>query len=465
MDLKNMTEEFQITIESPRSWERVLSVAVPEGRFQEEQDRVVEDYRRRLRVPGFRKGKIPRDLVIRRIGDELEERTIQRLVPQAVQEAVTAHSLEPITPPTVGKISRSTGSGLSFEARVEVQPEITVGRYTGFRLKRQVNPVTDEDVDQVVEQYRDEKARWVPLERPAHEGDLVSVEYGGIDEESGEIYGKLTHHRFVVGAGEVLPQFEEAVVGATLDEPLTVTVSFPPDHHREELRNTTRAFQVTVREVKEKILPPLDDDLANQVEGVTNLGELRKRIREMLEADREKETDRGLWESLIDDLLEANTIDVPPSMIRMTMNRMLEEFGQRSPEGQLTEEGQKKLEEMFRSPAERAVKQELALEWIAETEGIELDEAEFEEALQSMAERQEISVGQLKRELHRQEEWEALRRTLRRERVIQWLLDQCEIEEEKGEERSASRPQTASLKERTVVRWRNLFRRSERKMP
>ena len=269
----------------------------------------------RTRIPGFRNGNAPRPIFERYVGkDRLLDEALEPLVQEAVGEAIKSEALEPAATPKVSVTERDPI--VKLDATVALSPHVTLGDYKSVRVRQQESPVTDAQVDEVLERVRESSATWTPVERDLRLGDLATITASGT--AGGKQVLNVDNTEFLAASGSAypVPGFAEAIVGMSAGESRKLSLAFPADYSREDLAGKSGEFNVTLGGVKEKSLPPIDDGLAKSVgEGLSTLAELRNKIRENLEAQTKDEARKSLERQTLDALVATSTFELPPMMV------------------------------------------------------------------------------------------------------------------------------------------------------
>ena len=404
------TIDVQVEVEDLERWRRRLALTVPAGVAGQFRDRHVRDIAKRARLKGFRPGKAPARLVEKQYAQEIEEEVLKDLIREGYAAGVAIRGLEPISPPHVRDVHWTPEGALHFTAEVDVRPRIELGRTTGFRVETRRHRVTDDDVERVLERLREERADWLPVERPAAGGDLVVFDSVPLDAEGAPRESeRVENHKVVLGHEALLPDFEAGLGGVTPGTEKTIRVGFPDDHPNETLRGTIREFRVSVSEVRERQLPELDAAFAGEIGGFASVDDARAKIRANLEEEVELQFQREANEAVIDEIIAANRIDLPESMIDRYMANMVSDPG--GPlGGRVPAERQEELMRVLRPGAERALRRHYILEQVAEREGLEATDEDVR------------SSG-----LERSGDPEDLKYHLTMERVFDWLRERSEI--------------------------------------
>lgn len=390
--------------------EGVLTIEVSPEDFEVALDKAFKKVSKDIQVPGFRKGRIPRNIFENRFGVEsLYQDAVDFVLPDAYVNAIDEAGIDPVAQPEIDIENIERGKPLVFTAKVTVKPEVELGEYKGLEVEELSTEVTDEDVDAAIEEKREQQAELVIKEEgKVEEGDTVVIDFEGFVDDVAFEGGKGENHSLEIGSGQFIPGFEEELIGEEPGAETDVNVTFPEEYHAEDLAGKDAVFKVKIHEVKAKELPELDDDFAQDVDSeVETLDELKKKQREQLEAQKKQEADNAKRESLIEQVTENAKVDIPEAMVENELDQMFNEFSQRLQMQGMTMEmytqfsGQDEaaLKEQMKDDAEKRVKTSLTLEAIVKAEGIEATEEDVNEELASMSEMYGVEVEQLKQML------------------------------------------------------------------
>jgi len=342
----------------------------------------------KLNIPGFRKGKAPKSMVLKMVGESyFYEDAINSSYGDAYEEAVKEAGLEPVAYPEV-ELKDVDGTQYTFIAKVTVKPEVTLGEYKGLAVERESDVVTDEEVAAQLNNMADRNARMAeaPEGALAELGDTAVIDYEGFTGDVAFEGGKGEDHPLSLGSGQFIPGFEEGVVGHKVGESFDVNVTFPTEYHSEELAGKEAVFKVTIKELKRKELPVLDDEFAKDVSEFDTLEELKKDLAEKLQAEKTEYINSNVENTLLDKAVENMTVEIPPVMIENKALDLVEEFGYRlQAQGmnmdmymKYTGMDVESLKAQFLPQAEVQVRTTLLLEKIAEVENIEITEADID---------------------------------------------------------------------------------------
>ena len=400
---------------------RSLQVTVPADRLAEVERRAVQVFSRRTRLPGFRKGHAPEPVVRKRFEQEIRQYVLEDALRESWDAIRKETAVEPMADPQVRNVKFESGQPLTFELHVEVRPRITLERTGGFSLTRTVSPVTDDTVAEQLEQLRTQRATWVPLEgvhpKP---GQLVSVSVATVEE--GKEPDAAAPHDLVLGRGEAIPDLEERIVALLPGETSEGEVRFPDDHADEALRGSTRRVRVTLHEVKDQVLPDLGDAFARELGEFESLDALRDRVREDLERDAARSAEEGVREEVIRQLVEANAVPAPESLVNRLVRAYAERYG-------IPPEQLETFLASFRPVAERQVQRELVLEAVATAQNLRATEEDVDARVAELARARGVEPGKLYASLQQAQRLGELEHSITEERTFAWLLAQSTVTE------------------------------------
>ncbi|MGH7646748.1 MAG: trigger factor [Gemmatimonadaceae bacterium] len=408
-----------ITPKKTEGLERLLEVSVPVEEVREREDRAAKRYASQVRLPGFRPGKAPTAMVRKKFADAIRQEAIESAVQDAFKEVLEREKVELATQPHVHELKFNDGEPLTFELHLEIRPSIELPRTVGFRVTREPRVVTDEHVREQIDSMREQKAAWTPVEERAQPGDMVTVQLATADE-SGTV-GDGGEYRIVLGGGQAIPGIEELIMETATGSTNERAVKWPDDFPDEAQRGATKQVRVTVKDVKRKSLPALDDAFAREVGDFDSLAALDKTVREDLQRDAEREADAQVRQKLVDEVVGANPFEVPPSWIHQLMQAYAEAY--QIPEGE-----KERFEREFRPMAERQVRRDLVVDTIAKREKLEATEADIDDRIADMASKRGVDPGQVYASLQKAGRIKELERTITEDKVFSWLTDKNTVE-------------------------------------
>jgi len=384
-------------------------------------------------LPGFRKGKVPQEILEKRFGREVEQDAVDEAVRAAASQILENPELIPVRNPTVSAISRSAES-LTFTITVETAPKVELGEYRGLEFDREPAVVRPEDVDAVIEGLRRRLAAHESVSRPARWGDMAVVDYEGTVDGKPIEGGAAKDAMVTIGGGNSLRSLEEALVGRKGGDVFEVSMQYPANYSDKGLAGKTAKFSVSVKEVKEGKLPGLDDEFAKSAGGHAGLAEMRSAVVQRLRVEREKEAKERLRETVVERLLRFAPPEVAPSLVEEEMNlmavRRLEELrgqGLRSLEDLRLKPAD--FREMFRGAAVRGVREAFVLDAITRAEKIQVPEEDMEKEVRASAGGSKAEADKLVATLKADGRWERLRHRFAEDRTLDWIIGQSKVTE------------------------------------
>ena len=360
----------------------------------------------RINIPGFRRGKAPRHVIEMHYGKGVfYEDALDELFPAEYQAAIDEYKLEPVDRPELDVEQMEQGKELKFSVEVFVKPDVTLGAYKGVEAERNVAEVTDDDVSAEIERQRERNARFIDVtDRPAKLDDEVNIDYAGFDGDNQFAGGTAEKQNLVLGSGTFIPGFEEQLIGHSVGEDVDVNVTFPEDYHEKSLAGHPVVFKVKINSIKEKELPELNDDFANDLSFDT-LDEYRADVKAKLIKDAETRADSQFENDVIEKAVEACQVDIPEAMINSEIDGMMKDMEMRlSYQGlklsdylMYTGQTEEQIRGMYKEQATQRVKGQLVLEAIKNAEGIEATDEEVDAEIAKAAESRKKSLEDYKK--------------------------------------------------------------------
>jgi trigger factor len=416
---------LKVAVEEIEGCKRRLAVEAPVDVVQKEWERAYGRVQKQARLPGFRKGHVPRSLVKLHFSDDVRREVAEHLIPDVYRQALTEARIDPVNEPDFKDVTLEENSPLSFVAVVEVKPEITLGDYRGLDIEHAPAPITDTEVDEALGHMREQQAEFTSVDRLAAAGDRVVVDYTLAPDDHDPT--NATGYAFDVGAGNVLPEIDAAAVGMKAGDERQVALRFADDHRMETLRGKGGSATLKVSEVKEKRLPALDDDFAKSVGEFDTLEVLRAEVRTQLEARRTAGERRVLEDKVVEAALARHTFTVPDAMVMRQVAHQVEHTRERmrrqglDPDRVQWDYG--KLITEMRPAAEQAVRRSLLLEAIAEKEAIAVPDPEVEAEVEKIAAASQRPGPAVRRMMEKSGDLEALRLGLRERKTLDFLIE------------------------------------------
>jgi len=417
----------------------LLTIEVPVEEVNKAIDKAFAKVVKEINVPGFRKGKMPRQLFEKRFGVEaLYQDALEILVPDAYSNAIDETGIVPVDYPQIdGTENFAKDQAFTFTATVTVKPEPKLGEYKGLEVTKLSTEVTDEEIE---EQIQAQVARKAELEIKEDEaivnGDTAVIDFEGFVGDEAFEGGKGEDYPLEIGSGSFIPGFEEQLVGVKAGESKDVVVTFPEEYHAAELAGKEATFKVTVKEVKTKVLPELNDELAKEIDPeVESLDALRAKLKEQAIEQKNAEAEATLRDELVEKAAENAEVEIPESMTHNEIHRMIDEFGQRlQMQGmtldlyyQFSGQDEHALHEQMRPDAEKRVRISLTLEAIAKAEGIEVTQEDIDAELEKMGAQFGMSKEQILTALGGSSE--ILENDIRTQKTVEFLVENAKITE------------------------------------
>lgn len=360
----------------------------------------------KISIPGFRKGKVPQAMIEKMYGAEIfYEDAANELLQKNYPAAVDESGVDVVSQPTVDVTQIEKGKPFIFTAEVALKPEVKLGKYKGVKVEKADTEVTDEEVDKEIDKERESNARNIDVtDRAVKAGDIVTLDFEGFVDGTAFEGGKGENYPLTIGSGTFIPGFEEQLVGAEIGKETEVNVTFPEDYQAEDLKGKAAVFKCTVKEIKEKELPTLDDEFASEVSEFETLAEYKADIRGRLEERKAKAAREAKEAAVIEEIIKDSDMEIPEAMIETQQRQMIDEFAQRIQMQGLTLEqyfqftgaSYDQMIEQVKPQAEKRIQSRLVLEAVAAAEKIEATEEDYEEELKSMAEAYQMEVDKVK---------------------------------------------------------------------
>ena len=362
--------------------------------------------RKQINIPGFRKGKVPRQMIEKMYGPEVfYDEAANNMIPDAYAKAYDESELDIVSQPKIEVVQMEKGKPFIFTAEVATKPEVTLGDYKGLKVDKVSTRVTQKEVDEEIEKERERNARTIEVtDRAVQDKDEVTLDFEGFVDGVAFEGGKGEDYPLTIGSGSFIPGFEEQLIGAEIDKEVEVNVTFPKEYHSEELAGKDATFKCTVHTIKAKELPELDDEFASEVSECETMDAYRAEVKKNIKERKERTGKEKKENQAVDQAIENAQMDIPEAMIEFQVRQMADDFARRIQQQGLTVEqyfqftgmtAEKMMEEM-RPQAEKSIKTRLVLEAIVKAENIEVSDERVEEELTKMAEAYQMGVEKLK---------------------------------------------------------------------
>ncbi|MBC8595555.1 trigger factor [Qingrenia yutianensis] len=383
---------------------------------------------KKIALPGFRKGKAPRKIIEQYYGAGVFfEDAINFVCPEAYEEALKETGVEAVSRPEIDVVEIESGKDFVFTATVTTKPEVELGDYNAISVKKVTYRTTQKEIEAEIKKVQEQNARIIPVEdRAVKEGDLTVIDFEGFTDGVAFDGGKGTDYSLEIGSGAFIPGFEDQLVGAEIGKEVKVNVTFPKDYHSEDLKGKKAMFKVTVKEIKEKQLPEINDDFVKDVSEFDTLDDYKKDIKEKIAKSNEQRGRQETENNVIDEVLKIATVEIPGCMIDTQLENIARDFDYRlSMQGlnlakylEMTGSNIDAFKEQFKEQAEKQVKTSLVLEAVAKAEKVKATEKDVEAEMKKVAESYNMELDKVK-DLFKDEE----RKSLENEIITQKTVD------------------------------------------
>ena len=420
--------------------QKTLTVEIPSDLVDAEIDRIAKGYAREARLPGFRPGKAPASVIKQRFRDQIHHDVMHGLIPKAVEEALTERGIEPVNTPNITNVAMHEGQPLTFTAAVETVPAFDPGDLSTLAVTRAITNVTDATVDQTLQRLRERAGKFEPVEaRPVLDGDTLVADLERTDAD-----GKTEPHNDVtiqIGSPANPPGFDASLVGMNAGDTKSFEVRFPAEYAVKELADTTVTYKVTVKDVRHRVLPELDDEFAKDVGAFESLAALRDQVRTDLQEEAGDNTTRQLRADLLSQLARRLSFDPPVSLVDREMDRRVEEFArqlmQQNMDPRQAGIDWDQFREAQREPAIASVASALVLDEIARREHLTVAPEEVDKEIERFAERAGRTPTALRAQLEKEGGVSRLMVGLRREKAVDLAMSRATIVETRRDAETA----------------------------
>lgn len=409
---------IEITPKRSEGLERFIEVRVPVATVADAENRAAQKYATSVRLPGFRPGKAPAAIVKKRFRDAIRQQVVEQLVQEAFQEVVEREKFKVAAQPHIHDLKFEDGQPLSFELHLELRPELKLERTTGFRVTRPSTSVTDDQVQEQIDQLRDQRASWSPVEEKPREGDMVTVQLSSANEDGS--FPEPREYRIVIGGGQAIPGVEEVVMTLKPGESTEQPVRWPDDFPDENEKGKTKAVRVRLDDVKRKSVAALDDAFAREVGDFDSVAALNVAVRKDLEEHSKRDSDANVRQQLVDQIVAANPFDVPHAWVTSLLDAYVKAY-------QVPEEESQRFAAEFKPVAERQVRRDLIVDALAEQENLKATEADIDARVGEMAAKRNADVSQVYMSLQKAGRLKEIEQGITEDKVFAWLIEKNEV--------------------------------------
>lgn len=383
-----------------------LTIEVPAEELEKALETAYQKNKNKISVPGFRKGKVPRNMIEKMYGPAIfYEDAANELIPDAYEKALDECEEEIVSAPKIDVIQIEKGKDFIFTAEVAVKPEVTLGKYKGIKVDEADLAVTEEEINAQIEKERENSARTISVEdRPVKDGDITTLDFEGFVDGVAFEGGKGTDYPLTIGSGSFIPGFEEQLIGAELNKEVEVNVTFPEDYHAKDLAGKPATFKCKIKDIKEKELPELDDEFASEVSAFDTMAEYKEDVKKSLEMKKADAAKIAKEEAVIDAVIEDAKMDIPDAMVETEQRQIIEEFSQRMRMQGLTMEQYMQftgmtpqaLMDQTKPQALKRIQSRLVLEAVAMAEDLKASEEDYAAEIKDMSEKYQMEEDKIK---------------------------------------------------------------------
>ena len=383
-----------------------LTIEVSAEELEKALESAYQKNKNKMSIPGFRKGKVPRKMIEQMYGAAVfYEDAANEIIPDAYEKALEECNEEVVSSPTIDVVQIEKGKPFIFTAEVALKPEVALGKYKGVKVEKTEVTVTEEESAAQIEKERENSARTITVtDRAVKDGDITTLDFEGFVDGVPFEGGKGGDYPLTIGSGSFIPGFEEQLIGAEIGKETEVNVTFPADYHSADLAGKAAVFKCTVKEIKEKELPKLDDEFASEVSTFDTLAEYKEDVKKTLEQQKADAAKSAKEEAVISAVIEDAKMEIPDAMVETEQRQMVDEFAQRMQMQGLTMEqymqftgtNPQMLLEQAKPQALKRIQSRLVLEAVAKAENLAADDAEYEAEIKDMAEKYQMESDKIK---------------------------------------------------------------------
>lgn len=418
----NEEKKLSVEVQQGRAWKRTLEIEVPKETVDEEFEAAYQKFRSEAKIPGFRKGKAPMDMVKRRFRGAIQREVLETLVPKAYEDAVSETDLSPISLPEVKDIEFKEGTALKFKAEIEVKPEVEVRDYKGLEVVKGVVEITDRDVEQSLNYLREDFAELHPVQREAKLYDYLVVDL--IKDQNGK-EDQLQNHELFLDPHNMIKEFQEALVSSRVGDKKEFEVDYPPDFHNKQLAGKKVKYEITVKEVKEKVLPEADDNFAKQAGKFSTVAELKSKIKDGLVKKAQRDAEVQVKNDLISQVIKRNPFEVPETLINYYMDSLIKDL-----KSKYKKVDEQKVRKDYREIAIGHIKWDFFFHQIAGKENIKTNKEDLEVWIDAFARDYRMKIEDAKKLVENPSQIKRIREDLLEKKVLDFLRRSAKIQEE-----------------------------------
>ena len=419
---------MNLAVRETGAWQHSLDIEVPAEDVERGLVETALGIQRRVSLPGFRKGRVPLDMVRQQFADAVEQEFLDSVVHRVTGEALTQARLEPVVPALVRNVHFSPGQPLRFEALVDVRPQVEARDYRGVPITRRSRPVDDAAVDAMLARLREESAVFVDLERGAERGDFVLLDSVRVDANGRRLPSTRARGlRVQLGAPDIMPDLENGLLGAAEGQERTIDMRYPAEYPNQDLAGRSVRYLVRVRKIQEQKLRDPDDTYAREVFRLGSFEELRARVRENLEGEERLRVQREVEGAMADELIRRNPVELPARLVQWMLDRVIRE----ATEGRDLDDALRgDLEQRYRPGVERSLKREILLDAVARQEKLDVSDEEVAGEIDRQAQSEPRQAARVRARYQSSERRQGLRESLKERKAMAWVIAAANMHDE-----------------------------------
>ncbi len=411
-----------------------VQVEVPLETVQSKVGDIYQRISKEAKLPGFRKGKAPLEAIRKQYKSAVREEMVNHQLPEFFREVLTQNNLQPVAQPQVTHLQFEEDAPMKFVATVEIKPEFELKEYKGIPIKKESTNVTEEEVNKALDGMRDQMAQFAPIEdRASKMDDLLVIDFEGKIEGKTFEGGKASDYTVLLGGKNLLKDFEDQLIGVKKGETKTFTITFPADYFKKDVAEKPAEFTVTLKEIKEKKLPVVDDAFAKDVAQVDTVKDLREKLEAQIKSNKEVDQRGKMIEQIGEKLMKDHPFDIPLSLIHAEQQRLIQQGVERMrSQGidahTLTDDQKKEFVEKLRPVAERNVHMALIVEKIEAVEKVKCEKPDYEAYLEKVSKGINQSVETLRNYIHQKGNEESVKGMIQYEKTLDLLISSAKVE-------------------------------------
>lgn len=414
---------MEVNIAEQGKWERIIEVTVPNEGLVSKFDETYAKYKKTIQLEGFRKGKVPVHLIKKIFGSKIEKEVAENSIADFLEEACKQHNIKLYDISKIESWDYSREAGLTFKALVKIEPEVSVNKYKDLKIEREVYKITDDDMNEAIDHLREQHATMMTIDGAAQRGHYIVADIQQVDSGGVPLVGQKYENRyFQLGGEQADEEFISQLLGIKAGESRRIKLHTPKSDSGEA---KDEYYAVTIKEVKEKNLPELDDEFAKDVGNFKDLEDLNHGIRQALESQAEEDTRQKLDNRVVDEVIKTNPIDLPDFMIENFLSAFVENIKKENPK----EVAEKEIRERYRADAIWGLKWRMIKDKISELESIKVEESEIDDYIETLAKRSGKNAPVVRSNYRNAKKRDQLRYQIQEKKIIDVLLQNAQISE------------------------------------